>query len=231
MAAIRVTRAAGLDLGQMQDFSALAVVDRIDDETEAFPQYQCRFLKRWPLQTPYPRIAEEVRRIMKAEIMREALLAVDQTGVGAPVVDLIREYTDVALVPIHITGGIQAHYDSEARRWTVPKKDLVGTLQVAYNSRRIKVIPCPEAQILVRELKNFKYRLHAGAAGGMQFDTWRDGQHDDLVLALALACWQVNRMSPLQETTEDNRSLVSQYMPRKELEYMEGTIPGKPPAW
>ena len=34
------------------------------------------------------------------------------------------------------------------------------------------------------------------AAAIETFDTWREGVHEDLVLAVALACWQAEREPP-----------------------------------
>lgn len=52
--------------------------------------------------------------------------------------------------------------------------------------------------------------LHHHLQGGDQlllrhmvgtFGVWRDGQHDDLVLALALACWWSERVPPFEAPT------------------------------
>ena len=45
----------------------------------------------------------------------------------------------------------------------------------------------PEAAVLVQELENFQVKL--SELGHDSYGTWRENQHDDLVLAVALACW------------------------------------------
>ncbi len=45
----------------------------------------------------------------------------------------------------------------------------------------------PEAETLLRELEGFRVRI--SAAGHDTYGAWQDGAHDDLVLAVALACW------------------------------------------
>src|SRR5438105_473244 len=51
---------AGLDLGQATDPTALAVVERTRaDADHPRPQHSLRYLKRWPLKTPYPEIVGE----------------------------------------------------------------------------------------------------------------------------------------------------------------------------
>jgi hypothetical protein len=44
---------------------------------------------------------------------------------------------------------------------------------------------------LVRELQNFRVKLTVAAHE--TFGAWREGDHDDLVLAVALACWLAER--------------------------------------
>jgi hypothetical protein len=44
------------------------------------------------------------------------------------------------------------------------------------------------APVLRRELLNFKVKITI-ATGHDSYEAWREGDHDDLVLAVALACW------------------------------------------
>jgi hypothetical protein len=70
----------------------------------------------------------------------------------------------------------------------VPKKELVGVLQVLLQARRIKVPPSlPEAQTLVQELLNFRVKVTTSA--NETFEAGRERDHDDLVLAVATATW------------------------------------------
>jgi hypothetical protein len=119
-------------------------------------------------------------------------LAVDQTGVGRPVVDMLQRSTiDASIRAITITGGHKAT-PNEAGGWLVPKKELVSVLQVMLQARRIKVAPSlPEAATLVRELTTFQVKITPAA--NEVFGVWREGQHDDLVLAVAIAVWQSER--------------------------------------
>jgi hypothetical protein len=52
----------------------------------------------------------------------------------------------------------------------------------------------PEAALLARELGNFRAKVSL-AANPLEAE-WREGQDDDLVLAVALACWKAGRMGP-----------------------------------
>ena len=65
-------------------------------------------------------------------------------------------------------------------------------LQMMLQARRIKVAPSlPEAATLVRELTTFQVKITPAA--NEVFGAWREGQHDDLVLAVAIAVWQAER--------------------------------------
>ena len=77
----------------------------------------------------------------------------------------------------------------------MPKKELVASLQVLLQTRRLKVAKTlPEAATLVRELETF--RVKVTEAANETFGAWREGQHDDLVLAVALAAWMGERCLP-----------------------------------
>ena len=45
----------------------------------------------------------------------------------------------------------------------------------------------PESETLVRELTNM--RIKVSLSGQDTYAAWREGEHDDLVFAAALACW------------------------------------------
>ncbi len=96
----------GLDLGQAKDYTALCVLERHGEGVQAV--YHARHLQRFALGTPYPAIVVSVAEMLKEpSLSKERVrLAVDETGVGAPVVDLFRQARlNAALYPIHITGG------------------------------------------------------------------------------------------------------------------------------
>jgi hypothetical protein len=53
----------------------------------------------------------------------------------------------------------------------------------------------PEAVTLVRELTNFQTKVVL--ATDDPYVAWREGAHDDLVLAVAIAAWEGERYRPL----------------------------------
>jgi hypothetical protein len=201
----------GLDLGQAADFTALAVLEwPLVSVTAQTPPYALRHLRRFPLGTAYTRIVPEVAALLgQAPLAGSVKLVADQTGVGRAVVDMLRRAAPCGVVPVTITGG-SAVTEAEDGSWHVPKKELVTCLQVLLQGRRLLVgRSLPEAGTLVRELENFRVKITAAAHE--TFGAWREGQHDDLVLAAALACWWAERgVGRPFEVTEDpeSRSLI-----------------------
>ncbi|TDI90091.1 MAG: hypothetical protein E2O72_05005 [Candidatus Dadabacteria bacterium] len=179
----------GLDLGQVKDYTALGVLER-DGSSKQDRKYQLRRLERLPLGTTYPAVVTHVKELMEKEPLRgHVLLVVDATGVGLPVIDLL-DQEGLRPIGITITGGTEATY--VGRGYHVPKRDLVVTLQVLAQSGRLKVAEnLPLAHIFVNELLNFKVEINK--RGHDSYEAWREGVHDDLVLAVALAAWYGQR--------------------------------------
>ena len=114
---------------------------------------------------------------------------VDQTGVGRPVVDMLRG-AGLKPIAITITGGDSVTREGGAVR--VPKRDLVSTVQVLLQSKRLKIARgLKEAQTLTDELLAFKVTITTTGHDryGNDVGMWRENPHDDLVLAVALAAW------------------------------------------
>jgi len=188
-----ITYFTGLDLGQTTDYSALAVLEQTrepahDDPGRMVKHYAVRHLQRFPLGTPYTAICTEIGELFAINPLIRTHLVVDQTGVGRPVVDLLAQARVQARIrAITITGGQQASLAADGMH--VPKKELVNTLQVLLQTRRLQVAPAlPEARTLVKELLDFKVKITESAHE--TFGNLREGTHDDLVLAIMLAAWQ-----------------------------------------
>jgi hypothetical protein len=186
----------GLDLGQSSDYTALAVLERTmrprpDSPREKEGHYGVRFLKRWQLGTAYEDIIEDLRAIMGQLPLDLPDLVPGQTGVGQAVVQMIRRAKLGACVrPVLITAGHQV-LRGEDDSMHVPKKELASTLQVLLQQRRLKIAPMPERDLLTKELLAF--RVKVTVAGNETFEAWRERDHDDLVLAIALGAWAGER--------------------------------------
>jgi hypothetical protein len=172
----------GLDLGQRRDYTAVAVVEREERDWVAGPELKLRHLERMPLGTAYTKVVERICQTMRhPAIVGRSRLVVDATGVGAPVVDMLRSAgLSATLTAVTITGAERARGYGE--RWQVPRKDLLAGLEVLLETGQLKISrKLAEAERLARELTAIRI------GGG------ESGEHDDLAMAAGLACWRARR--------------------------------------
>ena len=219
-----MTTYIGLDLGQLQDYSALAVVREIAApapapvpttlfhpadlgapslrllngqratavaERDELPALCVTYLHRWPLGTKYAKIVEAMGAFLASELAGDRpQLTIDGTGVGVAVLEMF-DAAGIGYEAVSIHGG-QAT-TREGRLWRVAKKTLVGALQVPLQDKRLTIEPptMPFAAELRAEMGSFTYKITAAA--NETYAAWREADHDDLVLALAIACWRATR--------------------------------------
>lgn len=150
-------------------------------------RYNIANLERIPLGTSYPDIVRRTGQYLERlnHEVTSPQLAIDATGVGRAVFDLFREakYRPRAIT---ITGGDKVSQDRNSFR--VPKRDLVGVLQRAFQTGRLKIYrELPMASVFIEELMNFRVKI--SGSGHDSYEAWREGVHDDLVLAAAIALW------------------------------------------
>jgi len=177
----------GVDLGQSNDSTAIAVVRKIERFPDK-PIFQVGHLSRVALGTPYPAIVVHVMDMLARPRFRgKSELVIDATGVGRPVLDLFNGY-GVTPIGVLITGGTATTRDGPM--WHVPKINLVSRLQALLHDERLHIHKdIPDAAALVSELQNF--RAEYSDIGYIRFNA-RSGKHDDLVLALAIALWRAH---------------------------------------
>jgi hypothetical protein len=197
----------GLDLGQSHDFTAIAVVERavlkkeFDAALWAFRkevQLQLRHLERVPIGTPYPDVVRRAVEITRSpKLTGPVHLAVDNTGVGVAVVDMLRDARpNAVLLPVTITAGDTENACQGAHR--VPKRNLIVGLQVLLQQGGLRIAAdLKDAPTLLAELMAMQVKV--SAAGNEQLAAWREGTHDDLVFAVALAIWAVGKAYPKRQ--------------------------------
>lgn len=189
--------AIGIDVGQKRDPTAIAVIetlvreindpghDRLRNELHHF----VRFLQRLPLGTPYPDVARRLGEIWQRAAQRSRQpprVFVDATGVGTPIVDLLRaQIPAVYLWAVTFTHGRRRKEDRAARKVTVGKAHLVSHLQALLRDQRLHLPQHREARALAEELLTYEIRVDENATD--RYGAFRAGTHDDLVTALALA--------------------------------------------
>lgn len=201
----------GLDLGQVADYSALVIAERLDlaPETPDGRLGERRDVihsQRWALGTSYPSIVADVCALMSEPSLEDASLMVDATGVGRGVMDLFNDATRDGRMagwayPVSITATL--------------KKDMVSKVQALLQSGRLLIAEAmPLADQLERELVGF--RAKNSSAGKVTYEAVTAGVHDDLVTALCLAIYNPGRSS------------IRRYVSRKGVIYATPELAGDP---
>lgn len=174
----------GLDLGQARDHSAIAIAERRVELTgardpvtyvdETRTRVLIRHLERIPLRTPYPQVVERVRAITQKFHGRKLQVVMDSTGVGAAVRDMLAAARlGVPVIGVTITGGERVTLSYG--QYHVPRHDLLANLRVLLEKRMLEIAVSGDAAAA------FRSELHRW---GLR------SAHDDLVFAVALACWK-----------------------------------------
>lgn len=182
------------DIGQAHDYTALVILHSYGEERQR--RHDLVQAERFR-EVPYP---DQVRRIRQrfdaleqharsSHVTARTELVVDATGVGKPLLDELRA-AGLQARGVQITGGTAVTHANGMHH--VPKRELVTTLQVALQAKRLRIADgLPLAEVLVREFRGFRVRINATghATFGNDVGTWREADHDDLVLATALGVW------------------------------------------
>jgi hypothetical protein len=141
-------------------------------------------------------VVERVREIVRCDELYHGrcTLTVDATGVGAPVIDMLNAARlGCPVRAVTITGG------ERASGQCVPKQDLMAELLVLLEKRKLSIGTLREGPRLVKELGDV--RAHVSASGRTRLGAERNGEHDDLTIALALACWSAKGRDSVREGT------------------------------
>ena len=188
----------GVDLGQTADYTAITILEEKGEEEKS---YDVRYLERLR-NTPYPAIVRRLDHLVK-RLPERPSMAVDATGVGRPVIDMIKDaQLPASVYPITLTGGDAVVRDGMERR--VPKRDVASTIAVLLQTGRLRIARgLRESDTLLRELLNFRVKI--SLSGHDSYEAWREQEHDDLVLAVGLAAWlfEKDRCDRLQYWKEE----------------------------
>jgi phage FluMu gp28-like protein len=175
----------GLDLGRRRDYSALVVLERayiarntryVDHTTRWEQSLTVRYAQQFRVGTPYGEVAQETARIYRnLEQRGNTLLIFDQTGVGDAVEEMIRTNLRGARQEgIVITQEI--------------KRDIYAAIEIALEKGELKISNhCLAAQQLKEELLSVEIRR---SGSSYKYGAFEKDAHDDLVMALGLACWR-----------------------------------------
>lgn len=172
------------DLAKTFDYTVICVVDRTDESPH---RYHLRYLERFN-GASYPAIVARLKELADNRKLftgeKPPVMVIDSTGVGAAVDDMLREFP-IPLVGIKIHGGnIMTRKGSE---FHVPKRALIHTLAATFRKGLLKMsVSITAGQYIVKELQAFTRALSRRTG----HDTYNGkGEHDDIILALAMAVY------------------------------------------
>ena len=203
----------GVDLGLRRDWTAIMAVERHLPQAQNRHTFTVIHLERghWEL----PAVVDRAIRVVaeaQSQLGRDHVwLVLDRTGVGEFVPGPFRD-AGLNPIPMSITGGHRPTFNWRSSAYprtaisvraegTVPKRDLVGVLQVLLETDRLGFARAlPDLDVLIRELNNFRAKI--SLSGNDVYEAWREGDHDDTVLATALACWFGERGLPAMTPRE-----------------------------
>ena len=162
----------GVDIGRVHNFTALVTAQGS----------AIRHAERVPLSNGYPAIIDHIERYHGAVGCR---LVMGATGVGRAVFDtLVSKGVDV--IDVLITGEKSVSFKNGI--YGVPKRELLRPLRTVLENQTIQIAKgLPAGDALVVELKDFRREVNERG-----HDTYGGKvEHDDLVIARALALWCV----------------------------------------
>ncbi len=185
----------GLDLGQANDFSALAVVEHVwryaPNSTDGvrIRHFEVVALRRWDLGTPYPRIVQEVAEgMVSGPLSAQGVLLFDATGVGRAIGDLFAEQWRAGRMGSYPPVPVTFTQESKA--------DMVSTVLVAAQRGRLHIASrLPLASVLEEELTRFRQKIRATGSTSIEYGSGaaaartegRTEGHGDLATGLFLA--------------------------------------------
>jgi len=163
---------AGLDWGRYRDYTALVLL------RESGTQLQAVHVERLP-STGWQRQIE--RLLHQFGEWRVRTVYCDASGIGDPLAEMLQQslshhHLHIRVEPVVFTAST--------------KRTIIETLALAMEQRRVAIPPHPD---LLRELHAFT-ASHSGS-GHIRLQA-RGSEHDDLVIALALAVQAGGRMVP-----------------------------------
>ena len=181
----------GIDIGQRRSHTAICVAEAEwrENEERGEVHFDIRYLERLPLGAPFPevatRLAELAQTIQQRTVRRPCAYA-DLTGLGPPVLDLLRK-AGSWVVPVYFTYGDQRSEDKESggMKILLGKAFLVSRLQTLLQTGRLHLPKSDEARKLSDDL--LAYEITVVEDANDRYGAFRVGPQDDLVTALGLA--------------------------------------------
>jgi phage FluMu gp28-like protein len=157
---------AGIDWARYSDYTAIVAVGVSESGLKVIAVDRFNGMG-WSTQI------DRVIGFLKANAVSQALT--DQTSIGDPLLEQLRTKLWDTSADVSVDGY---GFTSQSKR------DLIENLAMKLSHGQLSI---PRDESLMRELQYYEYELTQH--GNVKMNA-RSGSHDDLVVALALACWQ-----------------------------------------
>lgn len=183
--------AISLDPAQLHDYSPLAVLQVDPDAADSGNVYRLVSLKR-KQRLSYVEIVDWAKRVfLNPKFQPDAKFIIDVGGVGRALADMLTA-AGVECIPIQLTGGeAESVVDGT---YHVSKSLLIGRFLAAWDGGRVQV-PATASFLAILEAELKAFRGAMSAQGRATFEATQ-GEHDDLVMALAQAVWYFEAHKP-----------------------------------
>jgi hypothetical protein len=161
---------------------------------------QLRHLERLPLDVNYPKTAARISKLLETKEIKDEEkcggtdVLLDLTGSGRAIVELF-ERAGIEPISARIVGAGTVEQKDQSGEWRIPKVELIGALRVLYEAERLKMTKDLDlVSTLEKELR--VYKMRPPRIDPNDPESWREGQSDDLIFAVALAVWRASRHVP-----------------------------------
>ncbi|HTU92497.1 MAG TPA: hypothetical protein VMF69_20620 [Gemmataceae bacterium] len=156
--------------------------------------YVCRYLRRWlPPDTAYPVLVADLSVMLNGPLVRSDLIVEAGSSIK-PVVSMLRKQRLPAhICPVEVKVSAEDTFVGGA--WRVGKGSLIETTRLVLQEERMSFDEQMPAEVMattpsVRTVYQalLTYPFERSPAANDAFAA-REGEYDDLVVAVAMACW------------------------------------------
>lgn len=188
----------GLSVGQGTQPTGIAVLKKEKPPGREPAKYTCRYLCRWPRDTTYPTLLTDLYDMLNdAKLGKVTLIVEAGSSIKAVLAMLRRLRLPVSLKAVEVRTSAEDHYVDGI--WKLTKGTVIEIARQVLQERRLTfdeqmppevAATTPPAQTIYHALATYPFNQSPGANDAFAA---RDGEYDDLVFAVALACWYGER--------------------------------------
>jgi len=182
-----------LDPAQLHDYSALAVLEcsKTDNGNNIYRLVSLNSKQRLPY-TEIVAWSKKVCENPKFRLDYPPIFILDVGGVGRAIGDMLNA-ANVKIMGIQLTGGESVTREGDT--WRVSKSFVIGKFLGAWDEGRV-LMPSRASFLNLFKRELLAFRGEMSAQGRARFEAGQ-GEHDDLVMAVAQAIWWAENRPPV----------------------------------